>query len=86
MIRLTQLNNPRVAQAFIDYMATQGVVISQMPEGDGMFALWLHDEEQLLRAEQELTTFVRKPTSPPLPSCILGCGRKSNSNVSLSLS
>ncbi|WP_261834281.1 rhomboid family intramembrane serine protease GlpG [Vibrio ishigakensis] len=61
MIRLTQFNNPRLAQSFIDYMASQGVTLSQMPEGDGMFALWLHDEEQIDRVQQELKTFSSNP-------------------------
>ncbi len=33
MIRLIALNNPRVAQAFIDYMASRQIEIQMMPEG-----------------------------------------------------
>ncbi|MEZ9710296.1 rhomboid family intramembrane serine protease GlpG [Vibrio breoganii] len=61
MIRLIQLNNPRIAQAFIDYMASQRVTVSQMPEGDGQFVLWLHDDAKLSMVQQELELFLKNP-------------------------
>ncbi|CAM3154364.1 rhomboid family intramembrane serine protease GlpG [Vibrio rarus] len=61
MIRLIQLNNPRIAQAFIDYMAAQKVTLSQMPEGEGQFVLWLHDDEQLSYVQQQLELFLKDP-------------------------
>ncbi|MEZ9906385.1 rhomboid family intramembrane serine protease GlpG [Vibrio breoganii] len=61
MIRLIQLNNPRIAQAFIDYMASQRTTVSQMPEGDGQFVLWLHDDAKLSMVQQELELFLKNP-------------------------
>lgn len=61
MIRLIQLNNPRIAQAFIDYMASLRVSVSQMPEGDGQFGLWLHDDAKLSMVQQELELFLKNP-------------------------
>ena len=45
MIKLITLNQPRMAQAFIDYMASRQVDIKMMPEGGGQFALWLVDSQ-----------------------------------------
>ncbi|GAD90979.1 rhomboid protease GlpG [Vibrio halioticoli NBRC 102217] len=61
MIRLIQINNPRIAQAFIDYMASQQVTLSQVGEGDGQFAIWLHDENALPEVQQELELFLKDP-------------------------
>ncbi|MGL6262057.1 rhomboid family intramembrane serine protease GlpG [Vibrio sp. WXL210] len=61
MRRLIVLSNPRQAQAFIDYMATRKVEVNMMPEGEGMFALWLSDESQLMWVEEELQQFMSDP-------------------------
>ena len=45
MHRLISLNNPRMAQAFIDYMASRHIDVQMMPEGEGQFALWLTDSQ-----------------------------------------
>lgn len=63
MIRLCQLDNPRMAQAFIDYMASKNVTISQMPEGEGQFSLWLHDDQHLSVADAELKNFLQNPSA-----------------------
>ncbi|VEB52867.1 GlpG protein (membrane protein of glp regulon) [Salmonella enterica subsp. enterica] len=44
MLMITSFANPRVAQAFVDYMATQGVIltIQQHNQSD----IWLADESQ----------------------------------------
>lgn len=44
MLMITSFANPRVAQAFVDYMATQGVIltIQQHNQSD----VWLADESQ----------------------------------------
>jgi GlpG protein len=44
MLMITSFTNPRVAQAFVDYMATQGVIltIQQHTQTD----VWLADESQ----------------------------------------
>jgi GlpG protein len=63
MIRLVQLNNPRIAQAFIDYMAARQVKVTQMPEGEGAFVLWLHDDEHLVDVQSELDQFLQNPNA-----------------------
>lgn len=61
MIRLIALNNPRVAQAFIDYMASRHIEIQMMPEGGNQFALWLVDDQHQVEAEAELNLFLQNP-------------------------
>jgi hypothetical protein len=52
MLMITSFTNPRVAQAFVDYMATQGVIltIQQHHQTD----VWLADESQAARVNEEL--------------------------------
>lgn len=62
MQRLIVLSNPRAGQAFIDYMASRGIEIRMMPEGEGQFALWVvSDDTYLLEVESELQAFLRDP-------------------------
>ncbi len=63
MIRLIAVNNPRMAQAFIDYMASRQIDVAMMPEGDGQFALWLTDAQHQVEVEAELTQFLENPTA-----------------------
>ena len=62
MKRLVTLNNPRMAQAFIDYMASRQIDIQMMPEGQGQFALWLTDSQHEVEAEAELKHFLANPS------------------------
>ena len=61
MHRLAGLNNPRQAQAFIDYMASRGIALVMAPEPEGLFALWLEDGQHLVEAEAELNQFLSNP-------------------------
>lgn len=63
MVRLVALNNPRLAQAFIDYMASRHIEIKMLPEGNGQFALWLQTDEHQAEVEAELTIFLENPTA-----------------------
>ncbi len=56
MLMITSFANPRVAQAFVDYMATQGVIltIQQHQQTD----VWLADESQAERVHAELARFL----------------------------
>ncbi|MDE1315263.1 rhomboid family intramembrane serine protease GlpG [Vibrio aestuarianus] len=63
MLRLITLNNPRMAQAFIDYMASRHIEIQMMPEGSGQFALWLLDDQYQVETEAELTQFLQNPNN-----------------------
>ncbi len=55
MLMITSFANPRVAQAFVDYMATQGIIltIQQHTQSD----VWLADESQAGRVRAELARF-----------------------------
>lgn len=61
MIRLMVLDNPRLAQAFIDYMASRQIPIQVSPEGEGRFALWLLDGQYQVETEAELNRFLSEP-------------------------
>ncbi|MEO3740371.1 rhomboid family intramembrane serine protease GlpG [Kosakonia sp. WA-90] len=62
MLMITSFANPRVAQAFVDYMQTQGVIltIQHHVQSD----IWLADESQLERVRAELARFIENPTDP----------------------
>ncbi|UTT83605.1 rhomboid family intramembrane serine protease GlpG [Vibrio pelagius] len=62
MVRLMVLNNARVAQAFIDYMASRHITIQMSPEGEGRVALWLIDAQHQVETEAELNRFLSEPT------------------------
>ncbi|HDY7830563.1 TPA: rhomboid family intramembrane serine protease GlpG [Vibrio vulnificus] len=61
MQRLIVLNTPRMAQAFIDYMASRQIDLRMMPEGEGQFALWLIDDQHWVETEAELKQFLANP-------------------------
>ncbi|MBA0036198.1 rhomboid family intramembrane serine protease GlpG [Pantoea sp. BIGb0393] len=61
-MRITQFNNPRMAQAFVDYMATRGVKLRI--ERESHFVIMLDDESKLEMVENELAQFVRDPNHP----------------------
>ncbi|WP_410013205.1 rhomboid family intramembrane serine protease GlpG [Sodalis sp. C49] len=63
MIRVTTLSNARLAQAFIDYMKTQGVTIEMQQQGR-IAELWLADDAELARVEAALEIFLLDPTHP----------------------
>ena len=62
MLMITSFTNPRVAQAFVDYMATQGIIltIQQHTQTD----VWLADESQAARVNAELARFLENPGDP----------------------
>ncbi|WP_117236403.1 rhomboid family intramembrane serine protease GlpG [Vibrio maerlii] len=64
MHRLFTIDNPRLAQAFIDYMAKRQITVQMMPEGSGQFALWLPDAEHVVEVEAELKRFLSEPGHP----------------------
>lgn len=63
MVRIISLPNPRLAQAFIDYMATQGVRLELEVHNDEV-VLWLADDAQQTQVEQELARFLQEPLHP----------------------
>ncbi|STQ08676.1 Rhomboid protease glpG [Enterobacter cloacae] len=61
MLMITSFTNPRVAQAFVDYMATQGIILTvqQHTKTD----VWLADESQADRVNAELARFLENPAT-----------------------
>lgn len=66
---LTTFNNPRAAQAFIDYMAAHHIEIQMMPDAGGQFTLWVIQDQHIETAQAELALFLENPyaenTKPP---------------------
>ncbi|MGL4829895.1 MAG: rhomboid family intramembrane serine protease GlpG [Vibrio sp.] len=58
---LTTLNNPRAAQAFIDYMAARQIEIKMMPDSSGQFSLWVLHDQHVDVAQAELQAFLQNP-------------------------
>ncbi|MEC5319136.1 rhomboid family intramembrane serine protease GlpG [Brenneria populi subsp. brevivirga] len=63
MIRVITLSNPRLAQAFVDYMRTRQIHLDMRPQGHEA-ELWLDDEAQLRTVQEELEVFLRDPGNP----------------------
>jgi len=63
MMRITHFNNPRLAQAFVDYMVTRGVTL-RIEHQDGSWNILLQDESQAAMVENELQQFIRDPLHP----------------------
>ena len=63
MIRVIAISNPRMEQAFVDYMATRNVVLEVRPDTQGA-EIWLGDDEQLPLVQQELEQFLLGPLHP----------------------
>lgn len=61
MLLLTTLNNPRAAQAFIDYMAAHQIEIKMMPDASGQFTLWVPNDQHIDTAQVELQAFLQNP-------------------------
>ncbi len=60
MIKVTQFANGRVAQAFIDYMATHNVKLV-LERQEQSYALLLKDGAQLALVQAELAKFIKEP-------------------------
>lgn len=58
---LTTLNNPRAAQAFIDYMAAHKIEIQMMPDASDQFCLWVLHDQDIESAQAELQAFLQNP-------------------------
>lgn len=62
MTRITEFSNPRMAQAFVDYMATRGITLRV--EHENGYTLWLDDDSKVDLVENELNQFIRDPYHP----------------------
>ncbi|MBI6547729.1 rhomboid family intramembrane serine protease GlpG [Xenorhabdus lircayensis] len=80
MIQVTSISNPRLAQAFIDYMATQGIHLAMKPTNEPLLVeLWLEDDSQLSLVEQELRHFARDPLNERYQAASWQTGKSSRS-------
>ncbi|WP_315313542.1 rhomboid family intramembrane serine protease GlpG [Pantoea vagans] len=61
-MRITQFNQPRMAQAFVDYMATQGITLRI--EHENHYVIMLDDESKISVVENELQQFLHDPNHP----------------------
>ncbi|WP_034919473.1 MULTISPECIES: rhomboid family intramembrane serine protease GlpG [Erwinia] len=61
-MRITEFSNPRMAQAFVDYMATRGIQLRI--EHEERYTLWLDDDSKVNLVENELSQFIREPEHP----------------------
>lgn len=59
MLMITSFENPRVAQAFVDYMATQGVILTI--QHSVHFDIWLADDSRESVVRDELQRFLSNP-------------------------
>jgi GlpG protein len=58
MHKLAVVDHPRVAQSFVDYMASRGFEVKMMPEPEGRVALWfLGGNEHIIEVEHEFELF-----------------------------
>ncbi|HHR6455712.1 TPA: rhomboid family intramembrane serine protease GlpG [Providencia alcalifaciens] len=65
MIHIISFENPRMAQAFVDYMAGQNIQLQVHPSNDQQhYELWLNDEQHTEQVRQELEAFLRNPNDP----------------------
>ncbi|MDO6708502.1 rhomboid family intramembrane serine protease GlpG [Photobacterium sp. 1_MG-2023] len=64
MLRIVVLDNPRMAQAFIDYMASRGIELMLAPEPGGQYAIWLTDPQHQVEIEAEWQRFSDHPEDP----------------------
>lgn len=62
MIRVFSLSNPRIAQAFVDHMATLGITLTVKHEGQEV-QIWLEDDAKLDLVEAELASFIKDPST-----------------------
>ena len=60
MIRVIVISNLRLAQAFVDYMATCQVTLT-INHNSQHTEIWLNDDEQLPHVQHELEQFLREP-------------------------
>lgn len=59
-MRITQFNQPRMAQAFVDYMATRGITLRI--EHENHYVIMLDDESKISLVENELQQFLHDLT------------------------
>lgn len=62
MRQIGSLTNHQEAQTFADYLLTRGIT-SKLDQADNGVVIWIHEEDQLQRAREELDAFREAPQS-----------------------
>ncbi|WP_349922329.1 rhomboid family intramembrane serine protease GlpG [Aeromonas veronii] len=63
MIQLLVLDNARMAQALVDYLATLGISC-ELTQSELGVSVWLADEQRLAQAQLEVKRFLSEPNHP----------------------
>lgn len=63
-MHLVTFSNPRLAQAFVDYMATQRIMLKVQPISEHEIALYYDIEADLPHIQSELAQFLAHPDDP----------------------
>ena len=63
MIQLLVLDNARMAQALVDYLATLGISC-ELTQSELGVSVWLADEQRLAQAQLEVKRFLAEPAHP----------------------
>ncbi|WP_159567025.1 rhomboid family intramembrane serine protease GlpG [Budvicia diplopodorum] len=79
MLRLIAFSNPRMAQAFVDYMATLHIDI-EVRHQNNQVELWLADELSEQTVRRELQQFIDNPNDPRYLAASWEAG-SSNANI-----
>ena len=61
MRSIGQIDNEEQAQRFGDYLLASGIPCDIEEEEEGTWSIWVHDDDQIERAESELAHFNHKP-------------------------
>jgi len=83
MYILGKINNLRAAQAFSDYLSSQGIDNKLNPV-DGGIEIILHNEEQATEATDELQKFVSNPSDPRYMAASWNVNNHENTKLSSS--
>jgi GlpG protein len=59
-----EINDHTLAERFASYLVTQGIPAKVDLVGDTKSEIWVHEEDQLKQAQQELASFLHNPGDP----------------------
>ena len=64
MRSIGEIDNEDQAKRFGDYLLVSGIPCDIEDEEDGTWSIWLHDDDQIEKAEAELSQFNQEPEDP----------------------
>jgi len=68
--QIGEINNEADAKRFSEYLIASGITHDLQDEDTGSWAIWVHEEDLLAKAEVELNEFLKNPTSSRYPEAI----------------